>query len=179
MKLDQSDWKRRIVEMVAIKQEMRVADRRCLWHYHLPRVAATESQLLAAEKTLGEPIDQCFRRFLGFANGWPAFYQTVDLFGAGDLIGGELFECGQRMLGYLHEVALAESGFSREDLMPIAATPVDLDLFVMVRPSRPKSGTVVWFAGGEIDRFSNFDEFFASMVAYNRIGLSRLRSRGD
>ena len=35
-------------------------------------------------------------------------------------------------------------------------------------------GQIVWLAGGEIDRFSSFIEFFDSMMEYNRLGLERM-----
>lgn len=29
-------------------------------------------------------------------------------------------------------------------------------------------GTVIWLAGGEIERFDSFTEFFEAMIEYNR-----------
>jgi hypothetical protein len=34
-------------------------------------------------------------------------------------------------------------------------------------------GVVIWFAGYEIERFANFDEYFLAMMDYNRRELRR------
>jgi hypothetical protein len=102
------------------------------------------------------------------ANGWPAFYQAVDLYGTGDLLGNMRGIRGAEMLSFIEGSVLAESGLRREDLLPIAVSSTDLDLFVMVKHSAKKRGMVVWFAGYEVDRFQDFSEFFSAMVEYNR-----------
>jgi hypothetical protein len=59
---------------------------------------------------------------------------------------------------------------------PLAATAVDLDLFVMTRRSNPSPGMVIWFAGSEIERFPSFREYFLAMVDYNQRVVQRLES---
>ncbi|MFL2443764.1 SMI1/KNR4 family protein, partial [Bacillus thuringiensis serovar israelensis] len=39
--------------------------------------------------------------------------------------------------------------------------------------SRP--GEIIWFAGEEIDRFENFDEYFLAMIDYNREEILALK----
>ena len=63
-------------------------------------------------------------------------------------------------------------------ILPIAATPIDLDLFVMARRSTSCPGTVIWLAGREIDRFPDFREYFLAMMDYNRQEVREL-SRGS
>ena len=161
-----------------VKQEMMELDKRKIWPYHLPEIAATESQILIAERHLHHPLDQRYKAFLKCANGWKAFYQTVDLFGTEDLISGPQKECGEFHLSYLNEEVIKKSGFCRGDLLPIAGTKLDRDLFAITRPHSSKPGVVVWFAGEEIDRFPNFDEYFLAMLEYNRKELKVFLEQG-
>ena len=48
--------------------------------------------------------------------------------------------------GCIEDSVLIDSGFRREDLLPIGFSPVDLDLFVMARRSTASSDVVIWFA---------------------------------
>jgi hypothetical protein len=169
------DWRKSIVELTLIKQSIDEADAKRLWEYHLPGVANTEAELQGVERSLQESLDPDHRAFLKAAGGWPAFYQTVDLFGAKDFA-GERYQRAEEMLSYVEDNIFDKIGFSREQVYPIAASPVDLDLFVITRRATASPGMVIWLAGYEVDRFATFGDFFASMVAYNRRELEHLRS---
>ncbi len=168
-------WKDWIAQMALIKEVVAEADHEGLWEHRLPRVGATESQLHAVEQHLAEPLDPTYREFLECAAGWPAFLQTVDLFGPEELLGNERFRHAQEMAGYLEDEVLKKSRVRREDLLPMAASPVDRHLFVMTRKSAPQPGAVIWFDGDEVDRFPSFDEFFLAMLDYNRNEIEALR----
>ena len=161
--------------MALIKHAISEADDEGLWEYRVPHVGAAESQLRAVEKHLGEPLDPTYRQFLECAGGWPAFLQTVDLFGPEELLGNERFRHAQDMVGYLEDVVLEKARVRQEDLLPIAASPVDRHLFVMTRRSAPQPGVVIWLDGDEVDRFPSFDEFFLAMMDYNRAEIQALR----
>lgn len=137
--------------------------------------AATESRLHAVEQHLGEPLDPSYREFLECAGGWPAVIQTVDLFGPEELLGNERFRQAQEMAGYLEDEVLEKSRVRREDLLPMAASPVDRHLFVMTRKSAPQPGAVSWFDSDEVDRFPSSDEFFLAMMDYNREEIQAVR----
>lgn len=168
------NWKGRIVELVLVKQRMDELDKRALWEYRLPGLAATPAQLDEVEAALGEALDPMYRSFLEHAGGWPALWQAVDLFGPEELLGGERFGHATEMLDFVEDTVLDGAGFSRAELMPIAASRTDLDLFVMARRSSPSPGVVVWLAGSEIDRWSDFEKFFLAMIDYNRLELQQL-----
>jgi len=172
-----TNWKERIVELVLVKQAI---DERGsgLWEYRLPGLAATPEQLAAVEARLGEPLDAGFRAFLEHAGGWPAFWQTVDLLGPDDLLGSERGQHAIEMLGFVEHDVLEAGGLRRQDLLPIAASRVDLDLFVMTRRSSRSPGSVIWLAGSEIERWSSFDDFFLAMIDYNRLELQQLGEGG-
>jgi len=70
-------------------------------------------------------------------------------------------------------VALRQSGLLRDELVPIAASDVDLDIFFISKNKSVGEGEVIWFAGQEIQRFRGFEDFFLTMVDYN---LEELKS---
>lgn len=177
MTIETTDWKQRIVELVLVKQKLAELDTKGLWQYRLPAVAATETKLKSVEAYLGEALDPAYRAFLLHADGWPAFYQTVDLFGSEDLMGNDRQHHATEMLSHVEESVLTFGGLRREELLPIAASPVDLDLFVMTSRLAAQPGMVVWLAGSEIDRFPSYDEYFLAMVDYNRLEVQRLSFR--
>jgi len=160
-----------------VKQEVMEADKKKLWEYQLPEVAATEPEILDVEQCLGHPLDPRYKAFLLCASGWKTFYQTLDLFGVHDLSRGKRKELGDHMLSYVEDIVLKNSGVNRADLLPIAATPYDRDIFVIVRPNSLLAGYVIWFAGEEIDRFPTFDDYFLSMVEYNRLEAESLKNQ--
>lgn len=44
----------------------------------------------------------------------------------------------------------------------------DIDPMAITRPHTGKPGHVIWLAGGVIDTFPGFDEWFVAMIDYNR-----------
>jgi SMI1 / KNR4 family (SUKH-1) len=177
--MEETDWKQRIAQLVLVKQKLAELDTKGLWQYRLPAVAATEAKLKSVEQRLGEALDPAYRAFLLHADGWPAFYQTVDLFGSDDLAGGDRLHRAADMLSYVEEDVLTRGDLRREELLPIAASAVDLDLFVLTKRSAALPGAVVWLAGYEIDRFPSFDEYFMAMIDYNRLEVQNLRSEAS
>lgn len=170
------DWRHDIVRLVEIKQRIAEVDTLGLWEYHLPKVAATTEQLDAVESHLGLRLGAEHRNFLGFANGWPSFFQSVDLFGTDDFVDGPRMTVALDMLAAVEPVVLSDAGLTDQRLLPVAATTVDLDLFVVPVTDGVASGPIVWLAGSEIDRFASFDDYVDSMIEYNRRELERLTS---
>jgi hypothetical protein len=169
-----ADFQTTIGAALLVKEQIARLDKKKIWPYFLPEVAATDEQIIKAERHLGHSLNDRYKAFLKCANGWKCFYQTVDLFGTEDLVSGPRNDTGEFMLGLLDDDVLRKSGVEREDLLPLAATRFDKDLFVLVRPSSSCAGTVLWFAGEEIDRFLSFDDYFNAMIEYNRQELTDL-----
>lgn len=69
------DWRPLIIEMVATKQTLAEWDPQGLFPHHLPEIAASEESIAATERSLGVTLDDEYRCFLGFADGWKDFYQ--------------------------------------------------------------------------------------------------------
>ncbi len=67
------------------------------------------------------------------------------------------------------ELEYNESLYGIKDyLFPIAASQTDKDLFVMVLIEGREYGQIILLAGGEIERFLSFSEFFEAMIEYNK-----------
>lgn len=174
------DWRKAIVDMYKVKQELMACDKKKILSYHLPEVAASEEILIEAEEQLGFKLDNGYRDFLTFANGWKGFYQTVDLFGTKELKDLSLVECAKELIDVINkEGVIVSSGFKVEELYPIAATKFDKDIFVITKPDSSNPGIIIWFAGEEIDRFQSFEEFFYSMIEYNKKTLEYLKKMNN
>lgn len=163
-------WKDKIAVLFLVQEEIQRLDKLGILQYYYPELAATEEQLAIVEMQLGHPIDQEYRNFLLCANGWRCFSQSVNLFGTGDLMGSALMDHALEMLDVIDDAfpISNSTGFSKSELLPIATTFEDRDLHVMTRPSSHQPGVVIWFSGQEIERYPNFEEYFLSMVDYNR-----------
>jgi hypothetical protein len=76
----------------------------------------------------------------------------------------------------LHKIANIHSlcGFHADDLLPIAGSGDQADIFAITKYYADSRGIVFWFADGLIDRFVGFDEWFLAMVDYNRLEYNRL-----
>ncbi|MEC2075840.1 SMI1/KNR4 family protein [Metabacillus fastidiosus] len=170
-----SNWKDNITTMVLVKQELMKQDLEHIWPHNFPEVGANEEQILVVEKELGYNFDPMFRDFLKYANGWKGFYQTVNLFGTEQLKKSTVMDYAKTLLNAIDEDVLKESGFSTDELLPIAATESDKDLFVLCLPNSSTPGAIIWFAGEEIDRFKNFNEYFLAMIDYNREEILALK----
>jgi hypothetical protein len=172
-----TDWETEIAVAWRVLECTRQLDVAGLWEYHLPHLRATEQELRGTEAALGFQLDPVFRAFLAYANGWPDFYQTADLFGTRDLLDGPLMRSALELLSVTDDAVWGGLGVGSSGLLPIALAKHDKDLFAIVKPSHRFSGQVVWLAGTLIDRFADFGEFFLSMVDYNRLRFNRLRAK--
>ena len=171
-------WQDRIAILYLVQEEIQHLDKLGIWQYYYPELAATIEQLKAVEAHLGHSIDKNYRDFLLCANGWKCFTQTVNLFGTGDLLGSSLMDYAMTMLDILDdENVLTSSGFSKAELLPIAATLEDRDLHVIARATSHQPGVVIWYSGEEIERYPDFEEYFLAMTDYNRLEIDRLRNK--
>lgn len=88
-------------------------------------------------------------------------------------------DLARQALAALEPGALDRSGLHDVTLLPIAATTVDLDLFVTPVVDGNQGSPVVWFAGSEVDRFGTFREFILAMIEYNARELAALTGRSE
>lgn len=172
-------WRDRIAVMCIVREEIQRSDTAGLWQYHYPEAPATEAQVEAAEARLGYKLDPSYRDFLRCANGWKCVMQSVSLFGTADLMGSELMRYAMNLLDVMDDTfpLVESSGFTKAELLPIAATPEDQDLHVITKPGMDQAGMVIWFVGQEIERYPNFEEYFLAMVDYNRLEITGSEAR--
>jgi len=162
------DWEFEISKLVFIKEKIYELDSLKLWEYHLPNVSAKEKQIDNLQKECKNKLPSKYIDFLKYANGWKSFYQNVDLFGISDFHDSKR----QRYVGTIYS-QLPDSIKDKEKLVPIASTYQDIDLFCI----NIETGEVIWFAGGEIDKFNDFNDFFLAMIDYNREELRDLQGK--
>jgi hypothetical protein len=68
-------------------------------------------------------------------------------------------------------------GLETDDILPIAASGVQTDMFLIGQPWSKEPGIVVWFAGYTIEQFPNFHELYLSMLDYNRRQIAKFEGR--
>jgi hypothetical protein len=158
-------WKKELAVAQLVKLELHAADAEELWPFFPPNSPASDEQIQAVEHQLGVEVDPSLADFLRTANGWPAFYQCVDLFRCEDFGAGPRWARASELLETVDHRSFGEGAY------PVAVSAEDIDLFVLI----PYVGKVVWFAGGVIDEFPSFEEFFLAMVDYNRARALKLR----
>ena len=160
------NWKERIIMMLMVKNALDQADKEQLWEYHYPEVAAQIKEILSVQKKLNVKFSEEYTEFLQCANGWKAIYQLVDLFGTRDF-DSESMEYARKLLKMemVNDKSLDRLGGS---LVPIAVSRTDKDLFVMILAEGKEYGQVIWLAGGEVERFDSFCDFFDAMIEYSK-----------
>src|SRR5688572_8111255 len=98
-----TDWKPELAVLWSILQQTEELDTGRVWQYHLPRAGATREEIEGVSRRLGFALDARYANFLRYANGWPDFYQSVDLFGTGELLGGALMDQAQQQLAVMDD----------------------------------------------------------------------------
>ncbi|TDP96796.1 SMI1/KNR4 family protein [Labedaea rhizosphaerae] len=172
------DWRAEIVKGVIVHQRLAELDTAGLWSYHLPELAASEDEIEATESALGHRLDPQFREFLRYANGWRSFYQDVDIFGTRALLGEGAMGSVREMLAAVDpELFFEDVGLAIDDILPVAASDKQTDIFLMSTQESQERGVVIWFAGYTIDRFDSFNEFYLSMLDYNRRQIFKFEGR--
>ena len=170
------NWPEMLVKLVAIRQHISEKAEGGLYPMTLPEVAAGEDEILATEKTIGQEIDARYREFLRYANGWRAFFQSIDLFGTRQLAGEPNMPFARAVTSEFDSAVFEqEFGVSIEGTLPCGVGEQG-DLFLMIVTPGVEKGSVIWASPtGLVDRWANFDEFYAGMVDYNVYLLNSLR----
>jgi len=174
-------WKTEIARIVHWKQIAAQHDKKQALPWHLPEVGAPKDAVARAESELSAPFSDEYRSFLSLANGWKGFYVLIDLFGTDDFLSGRADEVTQRPE---IESYLSKNGLTRKHVIPIGASSLEIDAFLLVSPaSAIFPGAILWWAGEEIDCYSSFREFLGAMVNYNALiaqkMVQRAESKGD
>lgn len=167
------DWKRELVIAHLVKQKIAEADVDGVWENTLPEVAASENQLMMLEDQLGYGLDPQYREFLRHANGWRAFKNYIDVFGTEDFLGGSRAARAAELVESLEPLEPL-CGLGKRDVLSIAVSTNDIDVMLVACPHTESPGQVFWFAGGLVETFPSFNEWFLAMVDYLRLNYQRL-----
>jgi hypothetical protein len=172
------DWKREIAIAHLVKQKVAEADIAGIWKHPFPEVAATEWSVSKAESELGFELNEEIRDFLLHADGWNSFFHSVDVFGVKDFLAGFRYDRAMELLKSLEDVQDV-CGLEISELLPFAVSAEDIDVFVMSKPNTASPGKVFWLAGGLVEEFSDFNEWFLTMVDHNREQYQELMKKND
>ena len=171
-----TNWVRKIVELVSVKERIARVDVGRIFPHTLPAVAAPPSRLDAFEDRTGLILDPGHRSFLEAADGWRAFFETQDLLSVDQLEGGAHRDAFTDWVESASSQALAE-GYSAATLLPIAVD-LEMPLFAAmpIADGRAASQVLSIDASGVIDDFASFEEYFDSVTVYTRRNLADFES---
>lgn len=168
-----------IASLAKIKSDLSQVDDG-LWPYRFPRVAADFSTVADVEKCLGYPLPISFREFLCTADGWPCFFQTIDLFGCGEFLGNRYRQIHNDVIASIRSEEWQRIGMDCSKLIIFGATSDDRDVWLFDTTMADASEyQVYWFAGQIVDQWNSFVDFFKSMIEYNRLELNHFLSSSE
>lgn len=170
-----NNWKERIALNYLVLIEMEKVDLEHLWEYHYPEVACTPEKIVEVEQKLGIKLDEDYKQMLLCINGWDCFYQYVNLFHIEDLLGSDRMNYANTLLDVLYRDGVPPK-YAREEIMPIASTMIDSDVFAITLNNSDEAGRVIWFAEGNvIDDFDSVSAFFETMITLNQDEVQELK----
>ncbi|MEW2116096.1 SMI1/KNR4 family protein [Streptomyces sp. NPDC005474] len=162
-----SDWSALFAEMETAKRRLAVSDRDGLWRHESRRPPVAPERIAEIAAVTHFPLDPEYAEFLLHADGWPAILQDIDLFGAADF-GTAAYAEAEELVRVIEDEVEIERGEDFTHLIPIGASRTDIDILVIAcarESNRP--APVIWLAGGEVERYRTFSDFFRGMIAEN------------
>lgn len=158
-----------------VREKIRAEDKDKLWEYSLPRVKATNEAVSIWEEQNELVLPEAYKEFLLVANGWPNVFQDKDLFSLEELSlskDNRYVQCLNDCVDNIHDVG------DKACLLPIGGTKYSYDLYLIVLDrSNEYYGQVLWVAGEEVERHSDFNAFFESLIAYNKYNYRLLTGK--
>lgn len=149
-----------------VREKVRKVDTRPLWEYYLPSIKTNEQTICDFEKRNELSLPSEYRDFLKAANGWKCIVQDKDLFSLEELS----FDKNSNAIMFRDNALPNMKVTCRpEMLLPIGAARYSYDVYLLnVDIDSEDYGCVIWAAGEEIERHPCFNEFFLSLIEYNK-----------
>jgi hypothetical protein len=162
-----SDWSALFAELETAKRRLAISDRDGLWRHEARQPPAAPERIAEIATVTHCPVDPEYADFLLHADGWLAILQDIDLFGTADF-GSVAYAEAEELVRVIEDEVQIERGGDSSRLIPIGASRTDIDILVMpcARESN-RTAPVIWLAGGEIERYRTFSDFFRGMIAEN------------
>lgn len=146
----------------------------------IPKLGASESELVSAESRLGEPLDRHLRELLGFADGWPSIFLDVDLLGTADLGDGPAWESAHSTLDDIYDDGLPPDLPPKNELFPFARAQFDQTLFVIWSngPITDGGHPVIWLHNEVVERYSNVRMWLTEVARLTKLRLETYQREG-
>ncbi|WP_437103092.1 hypothetical protein [Streptomyces sp. enrichment culture] len=174
-----SDWVALFAEMETAKRRLAVSDRDGLWRHEPRRPPAAPERIAEITAVTRCPVDPEYADFLRHSDGWPAILQDIDLFGTADF-GSAAYGDAEELVRVIESEVEIERGEGFSRLIPIGASRTDIDVLVMpCAPEQNRLAEVIWLAGGEVERYRTFSEFFRGMIAENNAEADSLEGHAE
>ncbi|WP_332308189.1 SMI1/KNR4 family protein [Salinispora pacifica] len=160
-------WSALFAEMETAKLRLEANDREGLWRHESRRPPAAEERIAEIAAVMRCPLDLEYADFLRHSDGWPAILQDIDLFGVAEF-GTAAFADAEELVRVVEGEVVIERGEGFSRLVPIGASRTGIDILVMpCVEGRNRPAAVIWLAGGVVERYGTFSDFFRGMIAEN------------
>lgn len=160
------DFKDAIGYLYLIREKTREKDTAGLFEYYCPKIKATENEIASWEDKFQLKLPEQYCRFLLSANGWNCVSQDINLLGIEDLT---VLKTNKYVEARDFCVDNLKNTGNTDLLLPIAVSNYTSDLFLMILDEKCDFyGQVIWVAGEEIERYNNFEDYFLSLIEYNK-----------
>lgn len=126
-----------------------------------PGLAAEVCSIELLERKLGYQLDEQYRAFLQWADGWPNFFSDISILGVDDIGAGSAWtRAAQLLTTYYNEVDGNQSSLPLlGELFPVAVSSHQSDVLALIRTSQKIAGgrSIIWLANGPIEQFENLE----------------------
>jgi len=156
------NWDELIEKMINKHSELKEYDKKQIFEFRLPNVAATDEEIEAIKNNIKCDFDPEYLNFLKKANGWDYFYNTVILFGTNELLESEWKDIADDYMDIISDYV----DCNLDDITPIAVAKHDKDVFVMLNKKDvgAEYNKIIWYAGDQVDVFEGFFDFFVKIL---------------
>lgn len=170
------DWPALVALVIASRSRIFERDAGRIYRYVLPPIGASASEVTAAERRLGRPLDRQLRELLSTVDGFPAVEGDDDIFGTSDF---GVSERWFRSLEALEILADSSADVPRgPTVLPIGMSVSEPSLLIMGDGSRPEP--VTWLYSGQVaDRWPDLAAFLRAAVVLNDFVAGRFEPGHD
>lgn len=169
------NYKDAIGYLYLVRERIREVDVNGVYEYYCPKIRTTNEMIKQWESVNSLILPDTYKAFLLTANGWKSVSQDKDLLSLEELTlskESKYIETRDIFADIINDAG------DKSLLLPIAASDYSYDIYLMVLDIESEFyGQVIWVAGEEIERYSSFEEFFLSLIDYNKYNFELISGR--